>query len=87
MGDKIEMSLDEIIKTSNIGNFRRGGTKAGGRPAQRNRTNGAIGGGGGFRNNQGGRQQGGVLKGRNRNAPQRAKFSRVRRCYTASQTK
>lgn len=71
MGDKIEMSLDEIIKTSKIGNVRRGG--AGGRGRSR----------GGFRGgNQGGRQTqsggGGILKGRNRGLAPRSKFARVR---------
>ena len=72
MGDKIEMSLDDIIKTSKVGNFRRAGRGGGQRRS---------GGGGGFRSNQsgGGRPSGGVLKGRNRGTPpQRSKFSRVR---------
>lgn len=84
MVDKIEMSLDDIIKTNKIGFRRPGG--AGGRKA----TNANAGGGGGQRRNNNNlttkfrgttnRQIGNNArpKGRARGVPQTRNFSRVR---------
>lgn len=75
MGDKIEMSLDDIIKTTKIGGIRRGGGGGRGRSSRGASRGGNQGGG---RQTQSGGTGAAVLKGRNRGVPQRAKFARVR---------
>lgn len=90
MVDKIEMSLDEIIKSQKTSRPR-GGGRAGGAGRPNRRPGGGAGGAGGgssrngFRSDQqrngasgsGGGGGGGVLKGRNRGGISRARFGRA----------
>lgn len=82
MVDKIEMSLDEIIKSQKSNRPRGGGGRSGG-AGRVNRRPGASGGANarnGFRagqRNGGASGSGGVLKGRNRGGISRARYGRV----------
>lgn len=86
MVDKIDMSLDDIIK-SNKGRRKPGNTRGRGRGG--NRPGGQRrGGGGGFRGGQNRSGGGGVMKGRNRGGGiTRQKYSRVRIQYNFQITK
>lgn len=76
MMDKIEMSLDDIIKSNKQSKFNKGGRRGGA-------GGGKASGGGGFKKNTNARNSptkkfSGVVKGRGRGGITRSKYTRVR---------